>query len=77
MRATVQNAPVLTAVQSKPYCESDGGVLPFVVNGYDVVNNGQRLAYYADSLVTTNQTVEIPIGQDLKDDLNITISCPA
>lgn len=74
MRATIDQGPVLKALGQKPYCEN-GGQLPFQLSGKDVVNNGQRLSYYADALASGNQTVTIDIGGDLKKHLNLTIPC--
>ena len=74
MRASINNGPVITALGKKPYCEQ-GGILPFQIRGKSVVNNGQALPYFADALAANNQTVNIPIGDAVKANLNITIPC--
>ncbi|KAK3902466.1 hypothetical protein C8A05DRAFT_44120 [Staphylotrichum tortipilum] len=74
MRATIQNGPVITALGKKPYCEQ-GGVLPFQIRGKSVTNHGQSLSYFADALGASNQTVNIPIGEAIKANLNISIPC--
>ncbi|KAK3938059.1 hypothetical protein QBC46DRAFT_356137 [Diplogelasinospora grovesii] len=73
MHANISQGPVLTALGDKPYCQN-GGVIPFQLRGKTVVNHGQPLSYYADALATANQTVELPIGGDLKA-LNLVIPC--
>lgn len=73
MVAKVEQAPVLTFMGSRPACET--GNAPFQLLGKDVVNHGQRLSYFADSLASANQTVDIDIGGALKRSLNITVPC--
>lgn len=73
MHANISQGPVLTAMTEKPYCES--GKIPFQLRGKTVFNHGQPLSYYADSLATSNQTVEIDLAGPLKSDLNLTIAC--
>lgn len=64
MRATIDGlADVLGALGKKPYCED--GILPFKIRAKDVVNNGQALHYYRDSLAVHNQTIPIDIGTPL------------
>jgi len=75
MRATIEADPVLNAMQSEPYCHPGKGILPFVIRGKKVVNNGQSLDYLANALATGNQTVPIDIGWTLKNSLNITLPC--
>lgn len=74
MHANISQDAVLNALQMKPYCEQ-GGLLPFELTGKDVVNNGQHLLYYAHALGAANQSVSIPIGEDLKRDHDLTFSC--
>jgi hypothetical protein len=74
MRASIQNAPVLGALGQKPYCE-EGGILPFEIEGDTVVNNGQSLPYFRDALASARQTVQIPIGQAVTDNLGLTVPC--
>ncbi|KAH8893825.1 hypothetical protein GQ53DRAFT_745281 [Thozetella sp. PMI_491] len=65
MHANVTQPPVLAALGKKPYCEN-GGVLPFQLNGFQVLNHGQNLTYYGDALFTANTTILTPIGDDVK-----------
>lgn len=75
MRANISQAPVLTGITQPPYC-TNGGVLPFLLGGKNVTNHGQHLSYYADSLGATNQSVSIPVGDDLKEVLpGFTVTC--
>jgi hypothetical protein len=69
IHANISQGDVVEALQNKPYCEN-GGLLPFQLQGLDVVNNGQHLTYYADALGAANQTVDIPVGADLARDNN-------
>lgn len=72
LRGTVAQPPVLEQIQQRPYCET--GNIPFLLQGSDVTNNGQRLQYFTDSLASTNQSVSIPILSDLQA-LGLTIEC--
>lgn len=73
MRANISQPPVLVALGKKPACET--GILPFVLRGKDVVNNGQHIPYFANSLGSTSQTVPIDIGSIIKNSLNLTVPC--
>ena len=73
MHANISQVPVLSAIAERPYCED--GILPFQLRGKEVFNHGQPLSYYADALASSNQTVEIDIGYDLKKDLNYNVTC--
>lgn len=64
MHANISQGPVLTAMGKKPYCKT--GKLPFQMRGKNVINHGQRLSYYADSLATSNQSIEIDLKAPLK-----------
>jgi len=72
MRAKIDQMPVAAAVSEKPYCET--GKLPFILRGKSVVNHGQALAYYADALASSNQTVEIDVKGPFKS-LGLDIKC--
>lgn len=74
MRATVDNGPVLGGLAKKPYCEQ-GGILPIAISGETVVNKGQSLPYFRDALAASRLTVEIPIGQAVKDNIGLTVPC--
>lgn len=72
MHANISQTPILQVIQQRPFCED--GVLPMQLRGENVVNNGQLLTYYRDSLASTNQSVDIDVGADLTD-LGLTIAC--
>lgn len=72
MHANISQTPILQVIQQRPFCEH--GVLPMQLQGDNVVNNGQYLSYYKDSLASTNQSVEIDVGADLEE-LGLTITC--
>lgn len=74
LRGTVVQPPVLEQIQERPYCEN--GDIPFLLQGQTVINNGQYLSYFTDSLASTNQSVSIPIKTDLEA-LGLNISCSA
>jgi hypothetical protein len=76
MAANISQAPVLTALGQRPYCEN-GGILPMQLRGKTVVNHGQPLYYYANALGAANQSLSLNIGADLKA-INVpTINCSA
>lgn len=75
MHAHLEQLPVLKALNEEPYCET--GVMPFVLTGINVTNNGQNLTYYGNALAAVAQTVNIDIGSILARDLNITANCSA
>jgi len=72
MRAKIDQMPVAAAISEKPYCET--GKLPFVLRGKTVVNHGENLAYYADALASSNQTVDIDVRAPFKG-LGLDIKC--
>ncbi|KAG8159324.1 hypothetical protein KVR01_010985 [Diaporthe batatas] len=72
MHANISQTPILQVIQQRPFCED--GVLPMQLRGDNVVNNGQYLSYYRDSLASTNQSVDIDVGADLEE-LGLTINC--
>ncbi|KAL1855678.1 hypothetical protein Daus18300_011059 [Diaporthe australafricana] len=72
MHANISQTPILQVIQQQPFCQD--GVLPFLLQGENVINNGQYLSYYAESLGSTNQSVAIDVGSDLGD-LGLTIKC--
>ncbi|OBT68424.1 hypothetical protein VE03_02844 [Pseudogymnoascus sp. 23342-1-I1] len=76
VRATIEQEPVLTALGQEPYCKD--GVLPFDLLGTSVVNNGEKLAYFADALALHVQTTEIGVGAALEETLGTNLAvCPA
>lgn len=72
MHANISQTPILQVIQQRPFCED--GVLPMQLRGENVINNGQYLSYYKDSLASTNQSVDIDVGADLEE-LGLTITC--
>ncbi|KAJ9138271.1 hypothetical protein NKR19_g7907 [Coniochaeta hoffmannii] len=74
IHASISQGAVVNALQLKPYCEQ-GGLLPFELTGKDVVNKGQHLTYYSQALGAANQTVDLPIGFDLKRDHDLSFTC--
>lgn len=72
MRASIDPLTVVTNINKEPYCKD--GVMPFKLRGKTVVNNGQPLPYFADSLATANQTVSIGLKEALAV-LNIKVEC--
>lgn len=76
VRANISQSPVLAALTTKPYCAD--GILPFGLIGESVINHGQPLPYYADSLALHAQTTEINVGAALAETLGAPVAkCPA
>ncbi|TDZ13067.1 hypothetical protein C8035_v000345 [Colletotrichum spinosum] len=73
MRANITQAPVLAAIQKRPYCQD--GIIQFELRGKNVSNGGQRLSYFADALSVGSVTTNIDIGSTLKQSLNLTVAC--
>lgn len=73
MRANVTQAPILTTILKKPYCET--GIIPFSLVGKDVFYDGVRVPYYADGLATLNSTVDINIGKAIEEAFRFPIKC--
>lgn len=74
MHANISQTPVISVLGQKPYC-TNGGDVPFQLQGKAVINNGQPLNYYANSLSTANQTIILPLGQDVKTLLGSSVPC--
>ncbi|KAI0409423.1 hypothetical protein F4802DRAFT_141601 [Xylaria palmicola] len=60
--ADIQQLPIVNALTQEPFCEL-GGRLPFQLEGNNVVNNGQVLAYFRDALAARNQSVTIDLSE--------------
>lgn len=73
LAGNISQTPVLQVIQERPYCET--GIIPFELQGQDVTNHGEYLSYYADSLGSTNLSVEIDVMSALNA-LGLTITCP-
>lgn len=71
--ALMDQGSVISAARRRPYCET--GIVPFKLLGKEVDNHGQDLSYFATALGSSNQTVEINIGDILKKSLNTTATC--
>lgn len=75
VRANITQAPVLLAVASEPYCHT--GIIPFGLKGESVINHGQPLPYFAESLALHEQMTEIDIGTALEETLGAKVAvCP-
>ena len=73
MRAAVDPGSALGAVTTQPYCGT--GIVPYILNGKNVIKNGERLSYFADALASTNQTIEIDVGSAIRA-LGLPAGCP-
>ncbi|CAK7213917.1 hypothetical protein SEUCBS140593_002008 [Sporothrix eucalyptigena] len=74
LRAKIEQSPILTAVQSEPWCQT--GIVPMDLSGLSVTNNGQDLPYFANALATHNTTVEVDLGTPLRA-LGLNPKCPS
>lgn len=72
MRADIEQLPVLEAVTTEPHCTD--GVVPFELRGKDVVNNGNKLAYFADALASLSTKVDIGL-KDAFERAGLEIGC--
>ena len=72
MYADIEQRPVLEAVTTEPHCTD--GVVPFELRGKDVVNNGNRLAYFADALASLSTKVDIGL-KDAFDRAGLEVGC--
>lgn len=73
MRANIDQVPILNAVDRRPYCE--GADFVFLLSGLNVTSQGQNLTYFGIPLSRTEQEIEVPIFEYVRDDLNITPTC--
>ncbi|KAJ2897056.1 hypothetical protein MKZ38_005006 [Zalerion maritima] len=73
MHSSIDQLPILQANNEEPYCE--GADFPFYLTGINVTRNGENLTYFGEGMSRTTQLTEIPIGDILERDLNITASC--
>lgn len=65
MRANLSRAPMLAALQQRPYCEN-GGKLPLRLVATSVENGDQALSYFTSALATANLTTVLDVGSGLK-----------
>lgn len=72
MYADIEQRPVLEAVTTEPHCTD--GVVPFELKGKDVVNNENKLAYFADALASLSTNVDIGL-KDAFDRAGLEIGC--
>lgn len=71
--AHMEQARIITLLRSDKYCES--GVMPFKLQGENVTNHGEDLAYFAAGLSSANQTVEIDIKTIVQNNLDTELRC--
>ena len=71
--AQMQQVRIITLLRSDKYCED--GVMPFKLQGENVTNHGEDLAYFAAGLSSNNQTVEIDIKTIVQNNLETEIQC--
>ncbi|KKA29760.1 hypothetical protein TD95_004768, partial [Thielaviopsis punctulata] len=74
IRATIDQAPVTTAIMSEPYCKT--GVMPFTMTGSDVVYNGYNISYFRNALAAEALPVNIDVGSALSK-LGLNVTCPS
>lgn len=74
IRADINETEILDGLTQRPWCERNG-TLTFQLAGRSVVNRGQPLPYFADALAATNQSVDIAIGQAVRDDIGLPVAC--
>ncbi|XXG93868.1 hypothetical protein Hte_000117 [Hypoxylon texense] len=74
IRADIDEAVVLDGLTRRPWCERNG-TLAFELAGCDVTNRGQKLPYFSDALAVTNQSVDIAIGQAVRDNIRLPVMC--
>lgn len=72
IRANISQEVVLGAVSQKPVCET--GLLPFLLQVRDVLNHGDKLPYFIDSLGASNLSINLDIREILKRDLGMQLS---
>ncbi|ELR07945.1 hypothetical protein VC83_00070 [Pseudogymnoascus destructans] len=76
VRANISQVPIIEALGKKPYCTD--GVLPFDLMGESVINHGQPLPYFAESLALHAQSTSIGVGEALLESTKTKLySCPA
>ncbi|KAK3366858.1 hypothetical protein B0T24DRAFT_369576 [Lasiosphaeria ovina] len=75
LNSTIQQNPVISALQEKPYCDTTKGVIPFQLRGKTVFNHGQSLPYFADALGATNQTIDLDVGGTLFNSTGLKFNC--
>ncbi|KAH8202618.1 hypothetical protein TruAng_003219 [Truncatella angustata] len=74
IKGDVAQADVIKALQQRPYCEN-GGLLPVQISGNSVVNNGQTIPWLADALASFNVSLDIDIGEAIKNDIGLSLPC--
>ncbi|KAI2464082.1 hypothetical protein F4781DRAFT_425844 [Annulohypoxylon bovei var. microspora] len=72
--ADINNTAVLNGLTKRPTCERNG-TLTFELSGKNVTNHGQHIPYFANSLAASNSSVDIPIGEAVKNDIGISVGC--
>ncbi|KAI1093683.1 hypothetical protein F5B19DRAFT_116719 [Rostrohypoxylon terebratum] len=72
--ADINNTVILNALTKHPTCERNG-TLTFELSGKNVTDLGQPIPYFAKSLAASNVSVDIPIGQAVKNDIGFSLGC--
>ncbi|KAI1376353.1 hypothetical protein F4677DRAFT_89314 [Hypoxylon crocopeplum] len=72
--ADINQTAVIDGLTQRPSCERNG-TLTFELAGRDVTNAGQPISYFASALAAVNQSVDIPIGQAVRDDIGLPVGC--
>ncbi|KAI1446754.1 hypothetical protein F5Y02DRAFT_425430 [Annulohypoxylon stygium] len=72
--ADINNTIVLNALTKHPTCERNG-TLTFELSGKNVTDLGQPIPYFANSLAASNVSVDIAIGQAVKNDIGFDLGC--
>ncbi|KAI0148128.1 hypothetical protein F4776DRAFT_300780 [Hypoxylon sp. NC0597] len=72
--ADINQTAIINGLTKRPWCERNG-TLTIQLAGRDVTNNGQPIPYFANALAAANVSVDIPIGQAIKNDLGLSLGC--
>lgn len=72
--ADINQTSIVNGLTHRPWCERNG-TLTFQLAGKNVTNGGQPIPYFADALAATNTSVDIPIGQAVRSDIGLPVTC--
>jgi len=64
IRANISQAPVISALESQPFCTT--GVLPLSFIGDNITNFGQELPYFEQAFRSNKLSLDLNAGADLK-----------
>jgi hypothetical protein len=76
IKGDIGQTAIIQALQQKPYCQN-GGILPVQISGKSVVDNGQSIPWLADALSAFNVSVNIEVGEAVKNDIGLSLPCSA